>query len=342
MKRSKDIRRDNARMLAEQSGSIAAFARRIKRTPSQVNHFIGPNPSKNIGDKLAKSIEASFDLPNGGLDQPFATATYSGVREAHAEYAVILRELEGTKSMKDSHTIRLDNARMLAEQCGSMAEFARRIGRSSAQVNQIIGPNPTKKIGESLARTIEKAFLLPEHRLDNVFESVEKAARMGDRTKNVLAMPDLKRLYSSLPITDPDGYIEIPSISIRSSSEGYEEMEWHTDASKPLEVSLSWIKRKGIDPSNAAHLIVVNDEMTPRIHEGDTVLIDLNAPVIDGKIYAIRVVDSIRIARVFRQVGGGYLAKFDNEVRHEPIKVDANNQLGFGIIGRVRWIGGDV
>lgn len=119
-------------------------------------------------------------------------------------------------------------------------------------------------------------------------------------------------------------------------------MDWHKDAKKPLEVSLSWIKRKGIDPDNAAHLTAANDEMEPLISEGDTMLVELGAPFIDGKIYAVRIVDTVRVARVFRQVGGGYLVKFDNEARHEPIRVSGQSEDDFGIIGRVKWVGGDV
>ncbi|MBN0668966.1 helix-turn-helix transcriptional regulator, partial [Pseudomonas aeruginosa] len=62
------IRRTNALSLAEKEGGTGAFASRIDREPTQVSRLIGSNPTKNIGNKLARHIEECFDLPRGWLD----------------------------------------------------------------------------------------------------------------------------------------------------------------------------------------------------------------------------------------------------------------------------------
>lgn len=66
MKTVKEIRRENARSLA--TDGPAEFARKIESSTQQVNQTIGPNPTRNIGDKLARSIEVHFGLPLGWLD----------------------------------------------------------------------------------------------------------------------------------------------------------------------------------------------------------------------------------------------------------------------------------
>lgn len=63
-----EIRRENARRLAEKAGGKAEFARILSMEPSQVSQIIGPKPSKNIGNSIAKRIESAFDKAAGYLD----------------------------------------------------------------------------------------------------------------------------------------------------------------------------------------------------------------------------------------------------------------------------------
>ncbi|KQV51340.1 LexA family transcriptional regulator [Duganella sp. Root336D2] len=91
MKRE-DIRRENARKLAEDAGGLAEFARRTGMENSQVSQIIGKNPTKNIGNIIATRIENAFDLVEGSLDigqQPPATtaqpaATLKAADDSHA------------------------------------------------------------------------------------------------------------------------------------------------------------------------------------------------------------------------------------------------------------------
>lgn len=64
-----EIRRDNARQLATQESSLAAFADRIDRSATQVSRFMGKNPTKGIGDKIARHIETTYGKERGWLDQ---------------------------------------------------------------------------------------------------------------------------------------------------------------------------------------------------------------------------------------------------------------------------------
>lgn len=66
-------RRENARALVAGCGSQAKFAEKVDRSPGQVNHWIGPKPTKNIGKDLARHIEQSFGKPEFWLDQRMIT-----------------------------------------------------------------------------------------------------------------------------------------------------------------------------------------------------------------------------------------------------------------------------
>lgn len=63
-----EIRRENARRLAEKAGGKSDFARILDMEPSQVSQLIGPKPTKNIGNNIAKRIEIAFGQPPGSLD----------------------------------------------------------------------------------------------------------------------------------------------------------------------------------------------------------------------------------------------------------------------------------
>jgi len=72
----------------------------------------------------------------------------------------------------------------------SLADFAREIGRSDAQVNHLVGPSPIKGIGDAMARHIENKFGKPRGWLDNVHSpalsaSAEWVATVFDRLDRV-------------------------------------------------------------------------------------------------------------------------------------------------------------
>ena len=75
----------------------------------------------------------------------------------------------------DVDEIRLNNARHLAEDAGGISRFAVLIQKSQSQVSQIIGKNPSKRIGRGIAREIEAACEKPHGWLDHLHEVGEHA-----------------------------------------------------------------------------------------------------------------------------------------------------------------------
>lgn len=82
MKRE-DVRRSNARRLAEDIGGFTEFAARTGMDASQVSQIIGKNPKKNIGNIIAKRIEEAFALPAGSLDIPPMNADAGHVNQSN-------------------------------------------------------------------------------------------------------------------------------------------------------------------------------------------------------------------------------------------------------------------
>lgn len=51
--------------------------------------------------------------------------------------------------------IRLENARQLSKKFSNLKEFSEALGMAPSQLSQLIGPNPRRRIGTTLARRIE-------------------------------------------------------------------------------------------------------------------------------------------------------------------------------------------
>lgn len=70
MKDIAQIRRENTKVLIEKHGlSRTEFAEKTGMAYSQLANYIGENPTKNIGRKVASRIESAFNLSENWLDQ---------------------------------------------------------------------------------------------------------------------------------------------------------------------------------------------------------------------------------------------------------------------------------
>jgi phage repressor protein C with HTH and peptisase S24 domain len=62
------IRLNNLRALEKQEASRTRLAEKLDIPYAQLSHYIGKNPSKNIGIKTARQVEQVFNLPHGWMD----------------------------------------------------------------------------------------------------------------------------------------------------------------------------------------------------------------------------------------------------------------------------------
>ena len=63
-----EIRCHNTRLLVDSYGTMARFADVMGRAHAQIGHWVGKNPTRNIGSKVAREIEQCTGKPRGWLD----------------------------------------------------------------------------------------------------------------------------------------------------------------------------------------------------------------------------------------------------------------------------------
>lgn len=115
----------------------------------------------------------------------------------------------------------------------------------------------------------------------------------------------------------------------------YDEIE----TSVPATYRREWFVSQGIKPEQARRFKVSGDSMEPFLFDGDTVLVNLaESSILNGKVYAIRYGDELRIKRVYRTITGGLILHSDNPdylPRDEEIAPSVVDEH-ISIIGRVR------
>ncbi|QLL15372.1 LexA family protein [Pseudomonas chlororaphis] len=65
------------RVLAEQKLRLIDIAELLGKAPAQVSAFGGKNPTKGIGDQIAREIEKALHLHDGYLDMPFGIGEFN-------------------------------------------------------------------------------------------------------------------------------------------------------------------------------------------------------------------------------------------------------------------------
>ncbi len=109
--------------------------------------------------------------------------------------------------------------------------------------------------------------------------------------------------------------------------------------SSPRAYKEDWLKRQGMKPENVRRFKVDGDSMEPFLYSGDTVLVNLaEVNVQNGKVYALRYGEDLRIKRLYKRLNGGLILHSDNpdhRPRDEELSADEVNEH-IGIIGRVR------
>lgn len=101
----------------------------------------------------------------------------------------------------------------------------------------------------------------------------------------------------------------------------------------------AWFSQQGINPERVACFKVHGESMEPFLFNDDTVLVNLaETEVANGKVYAIRYGDELRIKRLYKRLDGGLILHSDNP-NHLPRDEELPPELAavhIGVLGRVR------
>ena len=112
------------------------------------------------------------------------------------------------------------------------------------------------------------------------------------------------------------------------------------EESEPAIYKISWFRKERINPRNAKRFKVRHDSMVPLLYPGDTILVNLAensiADIIDGKVYAIRYGNELRVKKLQALLDGSLVLKSENPAYHDEILTPEKVEEHITIIGRVR------
>lgn len=227
--------------------------------------------------------------------------------------------------------IRRENARRLADGLGGKSAFARLLQMEASQVSQIIGPNPKKNIGNSIARRIEQAHHLPEGWLDVEHPELSgaKVERQADLPREDAPLTDssdggpapvertmeevLRLLPGAMTVRavgdDDPSLTHIPKVKLRLSAgiSGFDVEPERFDGSTTT-VPTGWIERNNYNRQALIAIHVKGESMEPTLYEDDLVVVNTaDVRPVDGAIYAINYEGEPVVKRLTRDAGQWWL-----------------------------------
>ncbi len=153
------------------------------------------------------------------------------------------------------------------------------------------------------------------------------------------------RVWEDEAELEGEGYVFIPRLDIKASC-GNGRMVWHVDEKGQRQAFRKrWCDQLKIEPGKAATIVAIGDSMSPRIQEGDSLVVDYTVTdVQNGKVYVIAYEGEWFIKRLFKKPGGGLRVVSDNENKalHPDWDIGHDDLVHLQIIGRVVAVSGGV
>lgn len=106
---------------------------------------------------------------------------------------------------------------------------------------------------------------------------------------------------------------------------------------EPATYRLSWFQKYGLNPDRVRRFRVTGDSMEPLLFARDTILVNLDeTQVVDGRLYAIRYGDQLRVKYLSRRLDGTLVLRSVNPAyKDEEVPAELANEH-ITVIGRVR------
>ncbi|AGH57479.1 hypothetical protein PSYG_00018 [Psychrobacter phage pOW20-A] len=223
-----------------------------------------------------------------------------------------MREFTGIETVRRENTKRLIKENKLTR-----SQFSEQSGIHYALLGHYIGKNPTKAIGDEIARKIEGFFGKPENYLDHEHDKQ-------------LSLVDNIHSSNAVRITsDTKGLIEINIYNTYAQNE--QGLCEFSEIQGVRNFQPSFFVDKGINSDNFRLINAHNGSMSPFINDGDDVGIDISRTSIDdGSIYAILLDGVSMFKQVFVEAGGDIRLHSFNP--NYPDKIVSSDKLGSLVI----------
>lgn len=253
--------------------------------------------------------------------------------------------------MQTIDEVRRWNLDLAIKRMGSAAKLAEASGTSPAYISQIKNRTPDSKtgrakaMGDDMARRIESALGVqpgwmdaPQHDEEPRFIFSKKDYMEAMRPEQRAAPREQPNVRSYDPDDGvPDDVILVPESRIEfAGGDGKINYELVEDE-EPATYRRSWFQKYGINPDRARRFRVAGDSMEPLLFARDTILVNLDeTQVIDGRLYALRYGDQLRVKYLIRRLDGTLVLRSVNPAyKDEEIPTELANEH-ITVIGRVR------
>lgn len=136
----------------------------------------------------------------------------------------------------------------------------------------------------------------------------------------------------------PDDVVLVPESRIEfSAGPGHVATYELVEAHEPAAYRLSWFQRERINPEKVRRFRVSGDSQEPMLFDGDTILVNTDeTTIMDGRLYAIRYGDELRVKYLFRRLDGTLILRSLNpRYPDEEVPAELANEH-IAVIGRVR------
>ncbi|MBE0436952.1 MAG: helix-turn-helix transcriptional regulator [Methylomicrobium sp.] len=243
-----------------------------------------------------------------------------------------------------SNEIRKLNLLLLIDEIGKKSDLAKIADTDPAYISQILSQKNPRNIGDDLARKLEKGCRKPRGWMDAYHDKTPTKQTLPLQPTDSHALPRAQIIEWESPEDLPDGeYVIVPRFRLKlSAGNGNYITEELPDA--PLAFTTEWIKKKGVRRSELCIVNATGDSMEPSICDGALLLVDTHSKqVTDGKVYALRYGDELRVKRLYRRYDGGLIIRSDNQAKYPDEALapsDMNDHIY--VIGRVIWQAADL
>lgn len=141
----------------------------------------------------------------------------------------------------------------------------------------------------------------------------------------------------------PDGFVSVPEYTVRfSGGNGQTIISYELEESvEPATYRISWLQQERLNPKHLKRFKVTGDSMEPLLYPGDTVLVNTAEneleQILDGRVYAIRYWDDLRVKQLIYQRTSGILTLRSVNPGYKDEEVPPGQVTEhITIIGRVR------
>lgn len=240
--------------------------------------------------------------------------------------------------MKDVYETRYANARKLMELNGYkyVTDLINLYGATQGYLNNILGNNPSKNIGEKAARKLEAIFNVEPYYLDK--DHSQTKPRGTTPQGNAKIIGGFETWDENTPLRDDE--VELPFYTEVALSAGTGKLANEDGKIRTLRFSKVSLGRLSVDKSSAVCVKVNGNSMEPVLNDGDTVGIDTaNTTIKNGKTYAIRHGDEVRIKTLYNAPMNGLRIVSFNADEYPPENYTAEQieEQGITVIGKVFW-----